>query len=69
MSLPGQYTMKKLKLLLVLPLLGLASCVTSDPMQGGFFFDEAAAYQRLDQKQQYLHDLQAEEADLRRQAR
>lgn len=61
--------MKKLKLLLVLPLLGLVSCTTSDPMQGGLFFNEAAAYQRLDQKQQHLDHLKDEEASLRRQAR
>jgi hypothetical protein len=42
----------------------LVAC-TSDPMKGGFFFDEAAAYKRLDDKRAYLNDLQREQSSLR----
>jgi len=51
-------------LLALLTALSLVAC-TSDPMKGGFFFDEAAAYQRLDQKQAELDNLRREQSSLR----
>ena len=57
--------MKKL-LILALAAIGLSGCnTTGDPMQGGFFSNDAAAYQRIDQKRAHLESLQAEQAGLR----
>jgi hypothetical protein len=56
--------MKRIFLLLSLVIVSV-SC-TSDPMKGGFFFDEGAAYKRLDEKRSYLQELQSDQAALRR---